>query len=275
MRHDGTTMLIHPFGPGLHPPPSDFSFSFRCRNVLNSCLIGPGSEPAEDHHPACLAAQQQCLGRPAGCRPALDERVNVGFGIDPQNKHPRRLTIGDLIKDGNGERQIGNTLAAVLKKILQAHLAGAQDIGDKPGDGGALGLGIGRDHQPGVALDVEQPGLVILVIGLEFPHPLLKLLPGVSIRSIIQKAPHQSAKGSIFEQKPAIPQTLVPILGQLPHLQPGHCEKGLVNLPVIVLLVIPIGQEPRQQDAGRYKTERESKYLPPSFFIHTGFYDAS
>ena len=82
----------------------------------------------EEQRVVAVPPDEQRLGRLAGRRPAFDERIEIGFGINPQGENAQGLAGAGLIKNGHQQRQIDLLVMLVPVEIMQGYLTGSQDF---------------------------------------------------------------------------------------------------------------------------------------------------
>ena len=83
-----------------------------------------GIQLVEAQHVVAVAAD----GRQAGRRPPLEKRIEIGFRINPQGNNAQWMVRLRLVEDGHHQCQINLLVLLVPVKILEGHLAGAQDF---------------------------------------------------------------------------------------------------------------------------------------------------
>ena len=112
---------------------------FHCGHVFEGQGYAPveggvGSEfqLVKEDRVIAIPADQQRLGCPAGRRPAFEEWVEIGLGINPQSENAQRLAGVSPIENGHQQRQIDLLVMLVPVKIMEGHLTRPQDFWNAP-----------------------------------------------------------------------------------------------------------------------------------------------
>ena len=161
--------------------------------------VGPKLQFVEEEGVVAVPADEQSLGRPAGRRPAADDRIKMYGRINVQDEHAQGLAEVRPIENGRQRRQIDPLVLLVSVEILEANLARPQDFTGSPGnDSGDRPRGAGGGH-PFHTLSVQQEDTLVTISGLEFLQPRPQLCLRFGVIRAIEKAPHQPGKRGVLE----------------------------------------------------------------------------
>jgi hypothetical protein len=202
-----------------------------------------------------VPAHEKGLGRPAGGGPALQEGIEVLFGIDPQEDHAQ----GAGVEDRNEDRQVDRLARGVPVKIQEPHSPGPQDLESVPREVRRRRLGRFGDGQARDASSIEQDNPVVLMGCLHLAEPCRDLRSRARVLRRLEPPPYQAGENGVAEEDGAIRQAFSPPPRQLAHLQLGDGGKLVPDLGAEVALVGPVGEVSGRRDARRQESNERDE----------------